>query len=281
MAAALASGGQVSFAHALATVFDLASRGVLSIEERKEGRRSGRFVVSARTPAHDLMSHERVLVEHVRSAPSEGRTVELAKLVSSLGRRWRDFRTAVRSELASERLLDEDRQHVRWRVLALTTTLGIMSGMAFLLAAIVARRFGGWAILPALALAGAALAGGIVAATMTTLSDAGVRRAQRWKAFGRTLRDRARGKIASGRAESLEHDLPYAVALGAGPAWAKHLKQQAGAVPVPAWFRAVSSGQHADAAFVAMLSSSTSSAHGAGGGAAAGGAAGGGASGAG
>ena len=119
----------------------------------------------------------------------------------------------------------------------------------------------------------------IVGATITVLSNEGVRRARRWRDYRKYLRMVAGGKQPA-LGGSLGRALPYAVALGLAGAWAKFLKTQPQLAPP--WFRALPASASDPAAFVAFVAyggaGASSGGHGGGAGA---GAAGGGASGAG
>jgi uncharacterized membrane protein len=143
---------------------------------------------------------------------------------------------------------------------------------------------------PVLLLPGALLitgiAGMISGAAFSPLSDEGHRRAERWRAFKRTLGGATESSAAAAPgAERVEHWLPYAVAFGTALAWMKRLQKQ-GLATGPSWLAAISrDGAHGPAsigATVAILSAGSSAgAHAGGHAGGAAGAAGGGASGAG
>jgi hypothetical protein len=103
----------------------------------------------------------------------------------------------------------------------------------------------------------------ILGGSFSTLSARGWRAAARWKAYRRHLKAQAReGKLPSS-ASAVSQLLPYATALGVAPSWLKALKRTPGAA-VPPWL-ATLGPSGTNAAFVALLASSTSSAsHGSG-----------------
>ena len=139
--------------------------------------------------------------------------------------------------------------------------------------------FGPWALLMPLALALIGFAALIVGASLADLSDEGYRRAPRWAAFRRYLRDAAGGKASIDDPARAARYLPYAAAFGLGGVWSAWLKKHATAVEVPDWFKAAAAEDGGSAALAAMLGATAASTGGSSGGA--GGAAGGGASGAG
>ena len=70
---------------------------------------------------------------------------------------------------------------------------------------------------------------------LTPLSNEGVRRAERWRAYQRHLKDVARDRVQLDVRLAVTA-LPFAVALGLAGAWSKYLKKHPGGVPP--WFRA-------------------------------------------
>lgn len=126
-------------------------------------------------------------------------------------------------------------------------------------------------------MAAVAIAGFIFVGASTPLSDEGMRRGQRWRAYQRFLKDVARDR-ARVKGMAVADLLPFAVSLGIAAAWSKHLKRNPAGVPP--WFHTLAAPGD-DGGFAALVAAT--GAHDGGGGATAGaaGAAGGGASGAG
>jgi hypothetical protein len=138
-------------------------------------------------------------------------------------------------------------------------------------------RFGPWPLLVPAAVIAVGIVSGIFVAATTPLSDEGLRRAARWRAFRAHVKGVSRGEQTADP-DSRSSLLPFAVAAGLASAWGKYLKDRPGALP--AWFHPMSSAS-GDVAFVTFVTTSGAT-HGPGaGGGVAGGAAGGGASGAG
>ena len=89
----------------------------------------------------------------------------------------------------------------------------------------------------------------IFSATVTPLSNEGVRRGHRWRAYRGYLANVARGREAA-TGIAVPQVLPIAVALGLAGAWAKFIKTQH--LAAPAWFQALPSGGD-NAAFVTFV----------------------------
>jgi uncharacterized membrane protein len=145
-------------------------------------------------------------------------------------------------------------------------------------------RFGEPVLSIPIALLAIGVTGTIVGASLSPLSEDGHRRAERWRAFKRTLGGAGDGESLP-HTDRVEQWLPYAVAFGTALAWMKRLQKQ-GVTMGPSWLSAMTrEGAHGPAsigATVAILSSGSSAgAHAGGHAGGASGAAGGGASGAG
>ena len=279
----LAANGRAALEHAMASIFSLAERGVLAIEEEPRGMLGTRtFEITRRAGAGPLLPHEEQILDAMfRDRSDNTQKVSLTKARSRLTTRWSQVAKAFKGELGAAGFLDEGRWGLRrrYRVAAVAVVLIAAAGAIAVIPFI--GRFGPWPLLIPAALLAVGLASLIVGATITVLSDEGVRRARRWRDYRKYLRLIAGGKKPA-LGGSLVRSLPYAVALGLASAWAKFLKTQPHLAPP--WFRALPASTTDSAAFVAFVAhggaGASSGAHGGGGGAGAG-AAGGGGSGAG
>jgi hypothetical protein len=278
LSGALAANGRAALEHAMASIFALADRGVLAIEE--EPRRmlgSRNFEITRLTTTGPLLPHQERMLDvmfHERSGSSQ--QVSLAKARHRLTSRWSKVAKAFQEELGAAGFLDEARWRLRRRYRLTAVVFMVTAATAVVPAIPLIGRFGPWPLLIAAALLAVGLASLIVGSTITVLSNEGVRRARRWRDYKRYLRMVAGGKKPA-LGGSLGRALPYAVALGLASAWAKFLKTQPQLAPP--WFRALPTSATDSAAFVAFVAhggaGATSGAHGgAGGGAAGGGASG-------
>ena len=278
IAGVLAANGRPALEHAMAAMFAMADRGELLIEEEPKalfGSRS--FQVTRRGRGEGLRPHEEQILEVMfgdRGGTDEA--VSLTKARSRLTRRWKRISASIEQELAAAGLLDEGRKALRRRYTAAGVAFVALAALAVAPALPFMERFGPWPLLVAAALAAIGLTSLVFSATITPLSNEGVRRAHQWRGYRKHLRNVAGGRETAAGA-AMPRLLPYAVALGLASAWAKFMKTQPHITP--AWFRAMTAGD--SAAFVAFVAHGGAGATSGAGGGAGGGAAGGGASGAG
>ena len=281
LAGALTSNGRPLLEHALAAIFDLASRGVVQVHEGAKTWGVRHFEIVRGASRHPLAAHEHLLLETIFSAKgAEHGRVPLTRAKSQISRRFSKFRLAVEEELLAAGLVDPARRQVRKRYM---TVAGVCFGLALLAGVAVAmfvERIVPWLLTIPGALVLLSVTALIFAGAHTPLSNDGVRRAAQWRAFKKHLRDvpRTDGAVSLGESSPASL-LPLAVALGLGVSWAKLFKHRA--ADLPSWFHALSSAD-ANGAFVAFVGTGGAGAHGGGSGGAGGaGAAGGGSSGAG
>ena len=205
-------------------------------------------------------------------------TVPLSQARNRVASRLRAFKAAVNQELRALGLLDDERMLVRARFLGVSIAFLALAGLLVVPAIVLSRQYQGWPFLIVAAVAATAIVGSIFYGASTPLSNEGVRRAERWRASQRHLKEVARERVHL-TSDSPSRLLPFAVALGLAGVWAKYVKNHP--TDVPPWFRALAvTGD--DGGFPAFIAASGASSNGgAGGTGGAGGAAGGGASGAG
>jgi hypothetical protein len=280
VAGALASNGQPQLQHAMAAIFALADRGIVTIREEPKRTLGQRHFLIQRTRAGDHLSpHEEAVLDVIFAKASGAEaSVTIAKARSYLTRHWSRVSKAILAELAVGGLTDEGRIAHRRRYMLTGTILMMMALVASAAGILLVREFGGWPFLVPVGFVLGGLAAFIFMSAQTPLSNDGVRRADHWHAYKRHLKDPQGIETrwgSSGPAEA--RILPYAVALGLASAWARFMKK--GRARAPSWFHAASQPD-AGPAFSVFIATSGAGAHGGGGSGAGGGAAGGGASGA-
>jgi hypothetical protein len=269
LAGALVNNGRVHVGHALATIVDLADRGVLRVRElpRQLGMRSYEL---AQVPGkHDLTAHEETAL--MTAFAGRGDEVTLSRARARLTRGSRRFSSAVEMDLAERGLLDASRQAVRDRLLAIGIMLLLGGAISAIPIAALMERFGPWPFLLVLGFVVAGFAGIIASAITTALSNEGLVRAARWRGFKRHLKNTMGDRQSRSGAPFTSRDLSYAIALGLATESSRYLKTHPGAVPP--WFAAAGDPQHGNAAFAAFVGSSAHGGgpHGGGSGAPAGG----------
>ena len=279
LAGAVGANGTAKSEHAFATLFALAQRGVIAVEEERGVWGTRAFRLTRNRGTAPLRPHEQALLDTVfrGKAEAEGH-LTLSKAHSNITMRFSAFRQAVAAELADAGLLDPGRQRVRKNYQAAGIGLMLLGpiGMA-IVGGLLLPRYGPWMFVVPGAIFVAAIMCLIAGSAHTPLSNEGVRRSAAWRAYRKYLRATPSDGLRHDPRHSPTTLLPYAVALGLGMVWSKLFKNRA--AELPSWFRAASAAD-AHRAFVAFVG--VGGAHGghgvAGGG---GGAAGGGASGAG
>lgn len=277
-----ASGGQIGWPHALATLFGLAQRGVLRIDEaERKWYRARDFVVTRVAQPADLRPHELGLLDLLFAA-KKGTTneVKFSELASRAGTQLKRFSKPLEEELVAADLFDPARMRARSGYYVAGVVLLLLSLAAVVLAIIFMARFDGWPLLIALSLFLLSMVAIVMGAAFSPLSPRGAELRAQWQGFQAYLRDVTRGREPAYDPRAFERYLPYAASFGLAQQWAKALSKQAGA-EIPTWFGALARApEDGMAAFVAM----TAASHSAGGssaGGGAGGAGGGGGSGAG
>jgi hypothetical protein len=277
----LKSGGRVDGRLALSTLFDLARRGAVRIDEQpRQGRWGSRaFMVIRGDVPSGLRPHEREVLA-LAFPDGKGAQAKLSDIATRMTMKGGAFKKALTEELDQARWLSADRLAARRR-LWVTAGAVLATGLLTIVIALLTRDYwGAWGVLLPAGLAVAAGVGFVLTSTIPVLSDDGLRQANRWRGFATEVKTLSRSQSGPAGAQ-LDHWFAYAVAFGLGAAWAKRL-DAAGLADTVGWLRVVAAPNGArSSGFVAMMSGTGSaggaSGVGAGGG---GGAAGGGSSGA-
>ncbi len=271
-------------ASGLGTLFDLARRGVLRIEETKPKYKTVRqFQVVRSGSSANLAPHEQGLLE--RAFPQGETAVEISRFFTRGRPR---FMATVRAEAAAAGLVDPVRAQVRSRFfiagLCADAAGTLILVMGLVLGPSPEFGFAGAVAVPVgIALLGIGIVALILGGTQSVWSSSGLLASSQWKAFANYLFQASRGRLDLPPASGLERLLPYAAAFGVAEPLLVRQKMRDG-IALPPWFQAVKNAQGADSdAFVAFVSTSSSSGSfdGGGGGGGDGGASGGGSSGAG
>lgn len=277
IAARLGSRGG-TMAQAMATLTDLAARGVVRIEERPRATKFfGRsFALQLVQEPAGLLPHEAMLLDLAfGSGANRKAEVTLQQLQRLLANKGRRFSAAIVEAMRRRGLIDADRQAARRTLIGAAIGIACLGVVAIAFAVGLARTFGGWSAVVPAAVGVVALATAIAASTFDVLTREGRQQAADWRAWLTALATAAKDKTSM--SPTAVEWLPFAVAAGAAHAWAK--KAAASGASVPSWFRAAATADDG-AAFVALMAAEGSSS-GVNAGASAGGAAGGGSSGAG
>lgn len=280
LAPAVAGGlrdGSITANHALATLLDLARRGILRFES--EGRRSilGRqdARVSLVGSTDQLTRWESIVVDAAFRKRDPRTPIPLRKAWERIAANLRAFSRALETDLESRGDFDPGMRAVRSRLHRTAIVFGALALLAGAWIALGGFQLLGPASLAFIAAFGiAAIVAVLFGSTLPLHSPQGRQRSLSWRAFAVTIRDAAKG-ITPVDPARFEGWLPYAAAFGQLGAWFKAGKKWS--LTPPSYLHAIGDGG-ADMAVWAAVFASTSTSGGAGAGA--GGAGGGGGSGA-
>jgi len=279
----------VGWHHALATLFDLAARGLVEIDQTREGSawRSAKFSLTLLDRPAGLRPHEDALLDllftNKRGQPRDVVTMdEMNRLITSS--RWKAFTKTLENEAETDWLLDPAVDGKRKRMVGLGLALMALAFVLFIATFLVSASFGMWPLI----VVGVVFLLGFLAiifgASYTKLSDKGMQYATAFEPFRRFLKDVSRDKADLPDTAYYEAYLPYATGYGLAQQWAKRMAKSDDP-RIPTYFRAAETGDPINvASFVAVIAATSNSggaAAASAAGAAGAGAAGGGASGAG
>jgi hypothetical protein len=274
-----------TWANALGTLFGLAEKGVLEIDESPEKKwyRKHDFLIRLIDEPAQLQPHEEALLDLLfTTKKGPVKTVKFSDLSSVVtSRRWKEFTETGRMELKLVDWFSPERSRARNGLIVVGLLLLVVGVTAMVLVGVMNQV---WGAAP-LVVGGSLILLGVITAVSSTaispLTDEAARQKAEWQQFADHLRQVTKGKAAVDNPNMFFKYLPYAAAFGLLPQWARHF-EKTGWTEVPPYFHALPTSDPAQsmAAFAAM-SSASSSAGGTAAGAAGAGAAGGGASGAG
>ncbi len=244
--------------NALATLFDLARRGVLSISQSSEPKKwykvHTEFLIELQSQPSDLLPHElgllALLFETKQGMQSSSSVSNISRSYTS---RYKRFNEPLKQEMTAMGLFDTGRQHVRRRFLAISLLLLILSCIATFLCLIFGIPAGIWPIvfLP-LGVIGVGVTTAVLWSMFSLLSDKGMQDSVRWKAFSNYLRDIIRGKELDMPPEVFERYLTYAASFGLAEKWVKYFQKQGMAV-VPPWFHSLATARADDLSYFVMM----------------------------
>ena len=270
IAGSVSSNGRVNLEQAMGTIFNLADRGEIVIREQAKGMLGQRNFVLERRRGHALAGHEQAALDLVFTHKGEQQTtVPLNTARQRLTSGFKSFKKQVVDEMIAGGMIDRDRKAMHTQLGVMATVILVVALVLLGVCAALVDQYRAWPLLVPGALVAVALVGFLMMGATTPLSNEGVRRGERWRAYRRHLKDVARHE-ASLASPSPTGVLSLAIALGLASAWAKLLKTTPGLVP--AWFHAFASSGD-DGAFPAFVAygGAAASGHGHGGGGAAGG----------
>jgi hypothetical protein len=241
-----------------ATLFDLADRGFLTIEEVKEKKRwRGKDFELQRTSSLQddaLRPHERALLTSIFERDKHSvKTIRLSDVRNSITGRVNRYTKILKDEVNAQGLIDPQQKRKSNHLVyggIITLVLSILATILF--AVLFGEQFSPWSLLISGAVFLNSLIALILGTTISTLTEEGLREAHAWQDFADYLKRITRGKESGYDRNTFKQYLTYATAFGLAEKWAKHFDKKEQIV-TPTWFQAVTSDAHTSAAFIGMI----------------------------
>lgn len=252
----------VGWQHGLATLFELAARGLIEIEQTREKSafRSPEFDVTLLERPEGLKFHEQALLDLLFTDKKgvEHNVItlsEIGKLVTSS--RWQQFTDVLRDEADLEGLTDDNAKARGKQIIGWGAALLIVSLLLVLPTFLLRGTFGAWPLVAVASVALVGLVGILVGAGMSPLSEKGYAYATAFEPFRQLLKDVATDKTNLPDPTYYETYLPYAAAYGIAEPWVKE-QAKSDYQQLPAYFRAAANAEGMGA-FVAVISAASHS----------------------
>jgi uncharacterized protein (TIGR04222 family) len=220
----------------VATVLDLARRGVIKMQPAEGPGMSQTYTFVAQDHKEELRNYERTVLEVIFGSPkpASGTEVTMPQVAGTLASRNDQIAEGFYKELVDHQYFRESPQKVRdrWRRLFKTLPLLIIAGVVAIV--IVVGAWSNFALFPiAIGILSLIVASGL-SRSMPQKTIAGAESAAKWRAFRKYLQDiEDRQDIAASK-EIFEKYLPYAVALGLAESWVQKFARVA--TPTPDWY---------------------------------------------
>ena len=237
--ALLSPGAGTTWSHALATLLDLASRGLVRVEEV-----SGRgWAGSQEYMIHRVQSdaavrlHERGLLDLLFKRKDEPMTsVKLSAAGRAAQVHLKVFQRPLGEELLASGLVCPERSLTKRALVRGGLVLIVVAALGVAVAAVLARTFGPWPLLVPASVLAIGISVLIMASCFNVLTTAGRMRAARWASFFRFVSDAAGGRASIADPAWFESYLPYAAVRGRAAQWVKTFERSGRVTRAPAWF---------------------------------------------
>jgi len=238
---------------ALATLFDLAQKGFLRIEEKKSHWEQSLFEI-VRQPVKDpLQPHEEAFLDALFRFQKIDR-VPLSRVVQLAYSKT--YQKALDDELTLRgwHSLERTDKRVQFAFLSgvimtiglVTFAVGIGIGWKYSPGAILMGSGGGFLL--------AGFVGLILSLSLSTLTDEGVHQAVQWQAFAKYLKEMTQDEKQKPNPVLFDRYLPFAAGFGFLDQWVNHFFKQS-EITLPDWFSNVLSAERDSAkdAFASMV----------------------------
>jgi hypothetical protein len=224
----------------IATVFDLARRGVIRVDEKQtEGfmgfGKQTRHTLTLLDHPETLQRYEHVLLDAIFGPNAEpGATVGMGEVQQSFAVREKTIHDGFYEELVQHGYFDASPEQTRQRSRMLGCIGPILAAVVIFLVLSFAGASSGFIVLPIIAAAVLYIIGGKVATNMPRKTLKGAEAAAKWKAFKRYLEQIEQHENLEESKAIFDRFLPYATAFGLENSWIQKFSQTS--TPMPEWF---------------------------------------------
>ena len=219
----------------LATLLDLANRGVLRITEAPAPGAywSGRdYLIEKLDADQQLTTYERTLVDTL--FPGDVTQVQMSQLKVNASATLAVFQEQLYNEVVARGYFKVSPEVTRRRYRRFGTLLIVLAVVGWLGFTLVLGRYATWQIVPALALFIIGLALRSLARHMPVKTELGAEEAAKWRAFRRYLDNLDKYDSVEEAKGIFERYLPYATAFGLDKRWIETFASVR--TPAPQWF---------------------------------------------
>lgn len=224
----------------IATVFDLARRGVIRMDETKTAGfmgfgRQRTYTLTLLDHQTGLKHYEEVLLDALFGPGAEdGTSVTMDRVQQTFAQRATEIHNGFYDELVEHGYFDASPENVRQRANALRLIGPAVAAIVIVLVLMFVGASSGWIILPIIAAVVLYIAGGKVATNMPRKTMKGAEAAALWKAFKRYLQEIDEHENLEESKAIFEKYLPYATAFGLENSWIQKFSQVS--TQMPPWF---------------------------------------------
>jgi len=218
----------------VATVLDLANRGVIRMDPATEGT-SGQYSFTLLEHTETLRPYERIVLDLIFGAGAKvGATQPMPQVSGALATRNSQIADAFYADLVDHGYFRESPEQTRNRWRSVFKAIPVIVGVVVIGIVVATGAWSNFAFFPIFVGIALMVLSGSLARSMPKKTVAGAESAARWRAFQKYLDDIDEQKDLEESRIIFEKYLPYAVALGLAESWTQKFAYVP--VPSPQWY---------------------------------------------
>jgi len=224
----------------IATIFDLARRGVIRMDQKEtEGfmgfGKQTRHTLTLLKHDEQLKKYEQILLDSIfgASAPPDS-SVGMEQVQQSFRTREKQIHNGFYDELVEHGYFDASPERTRQRAQILRFVGPVLAAIVVVLVLVFTGANSGFIVLPVIAAIVLYIIGGKVATNMPRKTLKGAEAAAKWRAFKRYLEDIEQHENLEESKAIFDRYLPYATAFGLENSWIQKFSETS--TPMPEWF---------------------------------------------